>query len=390
MWLLAAAVRQAMQDAYTYGGAPSASERAQFAARYDEGGGPAILTVAGDVAEITVSGVITKAPDLMSMLFGGGNTTYREIVSALSEAQSDPAVKRAELAIDSPGGSVDGLFEALAAVEAFDKPLKAVVRNQAASAAYALASQADTIEVADRATRVGSVGVAVSLRTPEDVHTITSSEAPRKRPDPRTSEGLAMIREELDAMHQIFVEAIAGGRGVTVDAVNAEYGQGAVLLADEALKRGMIDSIAKAPLRVVKSGRTSKPTATAQRGGEPETGPMDLKELKAQHPDAYAAALQEGITHERERVTAHMTMGEASGDMQTAVAAITEGAAMTPSLQAKYWAAGMNRKDKGDRAADDAAAAAADGAHSDASTPDAAAEAVCRIVEGSADHFAQE
>ena len=72
---------------------------------------------------------------------------------------------------------------------------------------------------------------------------------------------------------------------------------------------------------------------------------MDLNTLQAQHPDVYAAAVEMGANAERDRVAAHLTMGDASGDMATAITAINEGSAMTASLQATYMAAGMNRSD---------------------------------------------
>ena len=50
---------------------------------------------------------------------------------------------------------------------------------------------------------------------------------------------------------------------------------------------------------------------------------------------------------------AHLTMGEASGDMKTAISAVTAGEEMTATLQAKYMAAGMNRRDATNRQQDD-------------------------------------
>lgn len=84
---------------------------------------------------------------------------------------------------------------------------------------------------------------------------------------------------------------------------------------------------------------------------------MDLMTLKAQHPEVYAAAVQAGVTQERERACAHLRLGEASGAMGIAVTAIREGSDLGISLQAEYMAAGLNKRDMGNRAADDASAA---------------------------------
>ena len=364
MWLLTAAVRQAIEAAEAAGFVPSAEQQARYEARYGLADGPGqgsrIMTVAGDTARIDVSGVLTKAPDFLAMIFGGGNVTYPEIVQALAEADADPEIKRAELRIDSPGGHVDGLFEAAAAIEGFGKPIKAVVANQAASAAYTLASQADEIVATNRAARFGSVGVVAAYRIDDSIVDITSTMAPKKRPDVTTKAGQAVVREELDGLHDLIADAIADGRGITPEKVNADFGQGAMLLAEDALKRGMIDAVSEVPLRAAKSAVSA--IAASSGGNLPETGPMDLSTLKAQHPDVYQAAMQEGVNQERDRVSAHLTMGEASGDMQIAVTAINEGAGMTASYQARYMSAGMNRNDQAARASDDGAAAAADNA----------------------------
>ena len=87
---------------------------------------------------------------------------------------------------------------------------------------------------------------------------------------------------------------------------------------------------------------------------------MNINELKAQHPEAYAEAVQMGVDQERDRVTGHLIMGEASGDMNTASSAIKEGEIMTATLNATYMAAGLNRRDIVQRQDEDAEATAGD------------------------------
>lgn len=387
-WLIAHSVRQQIEAAYRSGALPTAEQQAQYEARYgsDAGATSRVLTVAGDVAEVSIAGVITKSPSLLAMLFGGGNVTYSEIVAAFAAADKDPEVKRIEVVIDSPGGHMDGLFEAIAAMQSTAKPTRAVIRNTAASAAYALAVQADEVVALNKAARIGSIGVVATFNTDENTVQVTSTKAPKKRPDPTTDEGQAVIREELDALHELFAEAIAAGRDVTIEKVNESFGQGATFVAEEAVKRGMIDSVASTALRVVKSSST---TQTASKGGNnSEAGPMDLKTLRTEHPEAYAAAVAEGVTSERDRVTAHLVAAQSSGLMDDAVSAIENGTAMTSTLQTKHLMAAANRGDQSRRAGDDAAAAAAaDGAAaggegSGAQASDLGAAQVAALVEG--------
>lgn len=374
-WLLSADLRAHFKQVFASGVTITAAQQIEHAAAYgyDESTAPRILQVAGDAATITINGVMTKSASIFAMLFGGGNVTYPEIIAAIDSAERNPAVKRIEMIVDSPGGQIDGLFETIAALQSRKKPLKAVIRNTAASAMYAMVAQADEIVATNRAVRVGSVGIVVDTYLDPNEISITSTEAPNKRPDLSTEEGRAVVTGELDALHQLFVEAIATGRGTTVEKINAEFGRGGTLLADEALKRGMIDGIQGTTLRVVKTAKTSQTAATG--GIIPENGTMDLATLKAQHPDVYAAAMQDGVSAERERASAHLIMGEASGAMETALAAVKKGDAMTATLQATYLAAGMNRTSQSDRQTDSEAAAVAAAAAAQQPTDAGAAEA---------------
>lgn len=376
-WLLESNVREAIELAIKTGVNPTAEQQALYQARVSalsSDAGSRVLTLAGNTAEVAIEGVITKSPNWLAMIFGGGNTVYSEITAALAQADANPEIDNIVLAIDSPGGHFDGLFDTIAAIQQTQKPTKAVISGLGASAAYALASQADTIEATNVAARIGSVGVAATFDVDENEITITSTNAPNKRPDVTTEEGVAMVREELDAMHQIFVEAIAEGRGSTVERVNAEFGRGGTLLANEALKRGMIDSVASP------TTSSTETQTTAQSGGDqPEKGPMDLNTLRTQHPDVYQAAVDAGRTEERDRVCAHLTMGEASGDMATAITAVNDGSGMTASLQAKYMAAGMNRQNVNDRQDDDDDANAGDNATASGDNGDNAEDVASKV-----------
>jgi len=283
-----------------------------------------ILTIAGEVAQIEIRGVLTKNRDYYAHYYGGGNTTYGEIVQALNEANALSGIKKIILLVDSPGGTIDGLFDAVAALQGSTIPMYTVVTGQACSAAYVLAAQGKTITVNNAACVVGSVGIIAKYGIDESIVTITSSNAPNKAPDPSTEEGKKVIQAHLDGIHDLFVGAIAEGRKTTKDKINSEYGKGGVCLAAEALKKGMIDSIA--------TGATS---VSGNKQSNEEGSSMDLITLKAQHPGVYAAAFAEGVAQEHDRVCAHLVFGEA-GAMDTAVKAIKDKAGMTATLTAQY------------------------------------------------------
>lgn len=397
MWFIADRVAREMRARMAAGFAVSAEAQAAFiaedvAARDSK---PRNYNVVSDTAEIRVEGLLTKKPDFFAWLMGYGNTTYADIQQSLALAETDPTIKKIQFVVDSPGGQVDGLFDTIAAITDAKKP-RSVVTSFAASAAYAIASVAGKITATNAAVEIGSVGVALDLMVfPEDL-SIANTESPNKRPDLTTDEGKAIVRQELDALFEIMVESIAWGRETTVKDVTENFGRGGVFVAGEAKRRGMIDRVARPMLRaawkrteasaesdndgvarigdviaihdeLVAQGMTARqkdapaagpaagetavttvvapepPAKPAAGGGEHKETHMDLKTLEKDHPELVAAIRKDAVDAERDRVNAHLEMGEGSGDMQTAVAAIKDGSPMTQTLVAKYAKASMRK-----------------------------------------------
>jgi ATP-dependent protease ClpP protease subunit len=91
---------------------------------------------------------------------------------------------------------------------------------------------------------------------------------------------------------------------------------------------------------------TEKPGETLPAGSE--GGKMNKEELKAKYPELYAAIFAEGKEagekSERERVEAHLKLGEDSGNMKIAAQFIREGeTVMSNKVQAEYLSARMNK-----------------------------------------------
>lgn len=381
IWLLLQDTYDAMQRALQNGAVSAVQQQqymeAKLAAMSAPGSSPGsrLLAVAGDTSRIEIKGVMTKDPDLLAFLFGGGNVTYAEIAAALAEAEANSA-KRTELFIDSPGGVVDLGLETMALIRSHKKPISAIVTGTGASMAYGFASQTNKITATHEATQLGSVGIAAQIMVSDDVVTITSDAAPKKRPDPKTPEGQAAIKETLNAIHTLFGGAIAEGRSaatgknIDLEHVNKNYGQGAVVLANKALEVGMIDeikSVAARPHLTVVPTEKPQNQPTAGTPGTIGAKAMTKEELKAKHPDVYAAIQAEGAAGERDRVLGHLNMGATSGDMVTAVEAIKTGSGMTAELTSKYMSASIAKFQKGARteeagAGDPGSAAAVAGA----------------------------
>ncbi len=77
-------------------------------------------------------------------------------------------------------------------------------------------------------------------------------------------------------------------------------------------------------------------------------GCSDEQEANALYQRIHAA----GIADEHERVTAHLELGEQTGAMTIAAAAVRSGEGVTVGLQKQYIAAAMNRADRSRRQAE--------------------------------------
>ena len=330
------------ETAHAEAAAPAQPEQREPSHR--DGQLPAGMSVAGSTAEIRVEGVLTKRPDFWAKYFLGGNTTYASIRSALGVAASSPDISDVVLRIDSPGGNAEGLIETLETIAHFrqysGKRIRARADN-AQSAAYGIAAAAGNIEATGRGATFGSIGTAVSYYLSPSVVTLTNTDSPDKRPDLSTPEGKAVVVKYLDQLNHEFVSAIAQGRGVELARVSEGYGRGASMTAIEAKRLGLIDTIA-----------TTAPRAVPISKGQ--SSMADQEQDRA----ALDAAAQRGVTQERDRVLAHLTMGESCGDMAIALDAIRSGASMTQEFTARYLSAGMNRSDRQKRQTESNAAEA--------------------------------
>ncbi|MBI3936779.1 MAG: S49 family peptidase [Betaproteobacteria bacterium] len=204
------------------------------------------------VQVIPLMGVITRRPGPLAMLFGAtGLDTFGE---RFRGALADPQVQAIVLHVDSPGGGVFGVPEMAAEILAGrgTKPIVAFADGFMASAAYWIASAADSI-VAAPSSQVGSIGVLAlhydfSRALDAEGITPTYITSAQYKADgapemPLSGGARAHLQAQVDALHRDFVRAVATGRGVSQAKVNADFGQGRVLLAQDAVAAGMADRL---------------------------------------------------------------------------------------------------------------------------------------------------
>lgn len=168
----------------------------------------------------------------------------------------DPTIGAIVLDVDSPGGSVFGIDELASRVAAGAavKPVYAVANSEADSAAYYVASQATEFAVTPSGV-VGSIGVWMAhydLSAAYEMAGIKTTviQSGKNKTEgnqfaPLTEDAKAFLQKQSDEYYDMFVKAVARGRGVPVSAVRGEqFGQGRSFIAKEAVSRGMADRVA--------------------------------------------------------------------------------------------------------------------------------------------------
>ena len=184
------------------------------------------------------------------------DTSYTAILSGFRKVLADPSVAAILLDVDSPGGEVAGLPEL--AEEIFQargqKPIWAVVNQDALSAAYWLASAADRVLIPSMG-RAGSVGV---LRVHRDYSGMleadgvkyTAVHAGARKVDfapwaPLSDEARDVAQRDVFAAYDLFVRAVARNRGISESDVRKT--EAGVFSGQAAVDAGLADAVADWP-----------------------------------------------------------------------------------------------------------------------------------------------
>lgn len=258
-----------------------------------------------DVAIIPIEGVIAKKMNLFSEISGGASTQLIERDFKL--AMEHRAVKSILLAIDSPGGAVDGTPELANAIfEARGKkPIIAFSDGIMASAAFWIGAAADQVFISGRTVEVGSIGVVAThtdvskMEEKAGVKTTEIVAGKFKRiasqHEPLTKEGRASIQEMVDDVFSVFVSDVAKFRGVSEETVLSNMADGRVFMGKKALKAGLVDGIMTQDKVISKMAAGESPGF--QIIVKKEVGYMEItKELISEkHPGIAKAFVKEGF-----------------------------------------------------------------------------------------------
>lgn len=261
--------------------------------------------------------------------------TAREFIRAVEDAKGTDMTVR----VNSMGGDVDYGYGMIAKFKEFEGRKVVKVDGSAASMAAFFTLYADDVEALD-------------------VSTFTFHRAAYPEWIERDAQMMSGYREQvldkanadLRAALESKVDAAEWERvtGVSIDAMFSRDSRIDVLLtAKQAKQLGIVSKInaltpqrsAEIEARLLALGETVTGLRLAAKT-EPKEKPnsnkkaMTIETLKAEHPEVYAAAVQAGVTQERDRVGAWAVFADV--DVKAVTDGIKSGAAITATAMAEF------------------------------------------------------
>ncbi len=258
--------------------------------------------VSNGILTIPVRGVLLND---FPYQYGTWATGYGYIAKAMERGLADSDVKGIALIINSPGGEVAGNFDLVDAIFASrgSKPIRAFAAEAAYSAAYSIASAADSISL-PRTGGVGSIGVVtshldLSKAYDEIGFKVTFIFAGAHKVDGNAYEPLpaavkTRIQERIDALYDVFVSTVARNRGLDEQAVRDT--EALTFMASEALAKGLADQVGSLDSSLA---AFAADVLNPDEGDETmsDTKPaMTVASAKADYPDVANALIAEGRT----------------------------------------------------------------------------------------------
>ena len=314
-----------------------------------------LMLVQNGVAHVQLRGELVAEND-GAIQPSSGFTGYDGIRAQVMAADNDPMVRGLVLDVNSPGGECADLFELAGFLMARrgTKPMRAVIRNCGASAAYTIACCADEVTLqplgvagsngvitmhADYSQALANDGVAVTLIT-------SGAHKADGNPFEPLPEGVrARIQTMVDTTAAQLFAHVGAARGMSADQVRAQEAQ--IYLGEEAVKAGLVDKImgwqdSIAEFEAAVNGTGKRPAATAPPGARSAKGngmsteasapAADQPEFTKAQMDAGALAarteghsegLKAGVDGERSRISALAEL-DASSTVSTALSAAIE------------------------------------------------------------------
>ena len=205
--------------------------------------------------------------------YDGTTSSPEGLKAQLDRAADNPHIKAVVLRVDSGGGTATAGEEMSAYVKEFSgttgKPVVVSSASMNASAAYEISSQADFIFTA-KTTAIGAIGTALQVtdlsglmeKLGINVDNVTSADSKDSSygTRPLTEEERAYYQSMVDQINETFIQTVAEGRSMDVEAVRA-LATGMTFTGMEAVENGLADEIGTKEDAVAKAAELAGMTA---------------------------------------------------------------------------------------------------------------------------------
>lgn len=200
----------------------------------------AIVQVTGTIQQQTSTSIFETAE-------GYQHNTTMSYIDDLIDDENNAGIL---LYVDSPGGTVyesEELYDKLMEYKNTGRPIWTYMAHYAASGGYMISMASDKI-YANKNTTTGSIGVILStydlsgLYEKLGIRYVSITSGANKDSSLLTDEQISIYQEQIEESYESFVEKVAMGRNMDVDAVK-ELADGRTYTANQALSYGLIDDI---------------------------------------------------------------------------------------------------------------------------------------------------
>ena len=240
-WIVLGVILFAVVFCFTIG-AMSCSSAVRSLSNFGMGSVEEELTDGPTIAVIDISGTIQ---------YDGTACSPEGLSSLLDQAEENDDIEAVVLRVDSGGGTATAGEEMAEYVKRFSKPVVVSSASMNCSAAYEISSQADLIYV-NKTTDIGAIGTVMQVTDLSElldklginVDNIASAESKDSSygTRPLTDEERAYYQELIDVTNEVFVENVAEGRSMSLDAARA-LATGLPFTGEQAVENGLADEV---------------------------------------------------------------------------------------------------------------------------------------------------
>ena len=240
--------------------------------------------------------------------YDGTTCSPEGLKAQLDRAEQNPHIKAVVLRVNSGGGTATAGEEMAEYLREFSKPVVVSSASINASAAYEISSQADYIFTA-KTTAIGAIGTVMQVTDVSglleklgiSVDNIASADSKDSSygTRPLTEEERAYYQAMVDQINESFIETVAQGRGMDVEAVRA-LATGLTFTGIDAVENGLADELGTLEDATEKAAELAGISSYDTVNLEPDYG--DLSTLlgllsSSQSSQDVSALLNEGEKH---------------------------------------------------------------------------------------------